>query len=481
MDLHLERVDEYIWEIPRQDGMRVPGRVYADEAVLQGMKNDKTLRQCVNVAHLPGIQRYSITLPDGHQGYGFPIGGVAATDYNEGVISPGGVGYDINCGVRLLTTNLSMEEVEPKMKDIVETLFGKVPSGLGSSREKFKLSRSEFTEMVVEGVDWLLDRGMGRNKDSQRCEEWGQMKGAYPDKLSDRSIKRGLAQVGTLGSGNHFLEVQRVDEIYDEETAKALGITGIDQVTAMVHTGSRGFGHQVCSDYLKVMDRAVHKYGIELPDRELACAPGGSKEGTDYRHAMACAVNFAFCNRQAITHWVRESFQEVFGASSEEMGLDLVYDVAHNIVKEESHRIDGKTRRVWTHRKGATRAFPPGSKEIPREYRTTGQPVFIPGTMGTSSYVLVGTEKSMDHTFGSAPHGAGRAMSRTQAKKTHWGEDVQVALRDRGILAMTDSTVTLAEEVSDAYKDVSRVVDITDSLGIGRKVARMKPLAVVKG
>ena len=477
----LERIGEYIWEIPREDGMRVPGRVYADEALLEGMKNDNTLRQCANVAHLPGIQRYSITLPDGHQGYGFPIGGVAATDYDEGVISPGGVGYDINCGVRLLTTNLSSEDIEPRIGDVVKTLFDKVPSGLGSSREKFKLSKSEFMEMVVEGVDWLIDRGMGREADAERCEELGRMKDADPDKLSDRSIRRGLAQVGTLGSGNHFLEVQRVDEIYDEETAEAFGITGVGQITTMIHTGSRGFGHQVCSDYLQVMDKAVHKYGIELPDRELACAPGESKEGVDYRQAMACAVNYAFCNRQSITHWVRESFQDVFGLHSDEMGLDLVYDVAHNIVKEESHRIDGKKRRVWTHRKRATRAFPPGSTEIPGEYRETGQPFFIPGTMGTSSYVLVGTEKSMDHTFGSTPHGAGRVMSRTQAKKTHWGEDVQVALRDRGILVMTDSTVTLAEEVSDAYKDVRRVVDITDSLGIGRKVARLKPLAVVKG
>lgn len=483
MDIPLKRIDNYIWEIPMEasEGMRVPGRIYADEELLEGMKGDNTLKQCSNVAHLPGIQRFSITLSDGHQGYGFPIGGVAATDYDEGVISPGGVGYDINCGVRLLTTNLTINEITPRLEDIVSTLFKNVPSGLGSSREKFRLSRNEFLDMVVEGVNWLIDKGMGRERDSQRCEEWGKMKNADPDTLSDRAIKRGLAQVGTLGSGNHFLEVQKVGKIFDADTAKTFGINDKDQVTVMIHTGSRGFGHQVCSDYLKIMDRTVSKYNITLPDRELACAPALSREGEEYRKAMACAVNFAFCNRQAITHWVRESFEQVFNTSSEEMGLDLIYDVAHNIVKEETHVIDGVNRKVWTHRKGATRAFPPGSNEIPSEYRITGQPVLIPGTMGTSSYVLAGTDKSMDLTFGSTPHGAGRVMSRTAAKKSHWGEDVQIALRNRGILVMTPSTVTLAEEVSEAYKDVDRVVEVTNSLGIGKKVAQMKPMAVVKG
>lgn len=483
MDLPIKKIDDFIWEIPIDafEGMRVPGRIYADEDLLEGMKGDNTLKQCANVAHLPGIQRFSITLADGHQGYGFPIGGVAATDYEAGVISPGGVGYDINCGVRMLTTNLTFDDVTPRLEDIVSTLFKNVPSGLGSSREKFRLSRSEFLEMVVEGVNWLIERGMGRKRDSDRCEEWGQMKNADPDVLSDRAIKRGLAQVGTLGSGNHFLEVQRVDNIFDPEIAKHFGVTDENQVIVMIHTGSRGFGHQVCSDYLKIMDRVVSRYNIELPDRELACAPANSKEGEEYRNAMACAVNFAFCNRQAITHWVRESFEQVFGTSSEEMGLDLIYDVAHNIVKEETHTIEGRNSRVWTHRKGATRAFPSGSNEIPSEYRNTGQPVFIPGTMGTSSFILVGREKSMDLTFGSTPHGAGRVLSRTAAKRSRWGEDVQESLRDRGILVMTPSTVTLAEEVSEAYKDVERVVDVTDRLGIGKKVAQTRPLAVVKG
>lgn len=483
MSLPIEKINDYIWEIPMtaSKGMRVPGRVYADEALINSMKNDKTLNQCINVAHLPGIQKYSITLPDGHQGYGFPIGGVAATDHDEGVISPGGVGYDINCGVRLLSTNLTVEEIEPKLGSIVNKMFNKVPSGLGSSRKRFKLNRNEFHDMVRDGVDWLIERDMGRNEDAEHCEEWGRMKEADPDVLSDRAIRRGLAQVGTLGSGNHFLEVQRVEEIFDHDTAVNFGLKEPNQVTLMIHTGSRGFGHQVCSDYLKVMDKAVSRYNIQLPDRELACAPAKSCEGEEYRKAMACAVNFAFCNRQAITHWVRESFEEVFGRPSEDMGMNLIYDVAHNIVKDETHRIDGKKRRVWTHRKGATRAFPPGSTEIPGKYRGTGQPVFIPGTMGTSSYVLAGTGKAMEKTFGSTPHGAGRVMSRTKAKRTHWGEDVQDELRNRGIYVMTASTVTLAEEVSDAYKDVERVVDVTDNLGIGKRVARMKPLAVVKG
>ena len=335
--------------------------------------------------------------------------------------------------------------------------------------------------MVRDGVDWLIERDMGRNEDAEHCEERGRMKEADPDVLSDRAISRGLAQVGTLGSGNHFLEVQRVEEIFDQDTAMNFGLKEPNQITLMIHTGSRGFGHQVCSDYLKVMDKAVSRYNIQLPDRELACAPAKSREGEEYRKAMACAVNFAFCNRQAITHWVRESFEEVFGRPSEDMGMNLIYDVAHNIVKDETHRIDGKKCRVWTHRKGATRAFPPGSTEIPGKYRGTGQPVFIPGTMGTSSYVLAGTGKAMEKTFGSTPHGAGRVMSRTKAKRTHWGEDVQDELRNRGIYVMTASTVTLAEEVSDAYKDVERVVDVTDNLGIGKRVARLRPLAVVKG
>jgi len=479
----LERIDEDIWEIPTsfREGMRVPGRVYADEELIEGMKGDRTLLQCSNVAHLPGIYKFAVTLPDGHEGYGFPIGGVAATDYEEGVISPGGVGYDINCGVRLLTTNIDAKDLEPRVRAVAEILFKRVPSGLGSQRKQFRLDEGELKTLVEEGASWLIERGMGRPEDAGNCEEQGSMAGADPEKLSKRALQRGLAQVGTLGSGNHFLEVQRVDEIYQPETAKTFGIHSLNQVTVMIHTGSRGFGHQVCSDYLKTMDGTMEKYHVRLPDRELACAPAQSPEAADYRGAMACAVNFAFCNRQSVTHWVRESFEEVLGHPSEDMGLDIVYDVAHNIAKLETHTVEGVNRRVWVHRKGATRAFPPGSAEIPARYRGAGQPVFIPGTMGTSSFVLAGAPRSMELTFGSTPHGAGRVLSRSAAKRSYRGEEVQRSLRERGIHVLTDSMVGLAEEASGAYKNVERVVDVSDRLGIGIKVARLRPIAVVKG
>jgi tRNA-splicing ligase RtcB len=482
-DIPLNKIRENVWEIPKnyKEGMRVPGRVYASEELLQKIRSDRTLWQCTNVAYLPGIQKYAITLPDGHEGYGFPIGGVAATDREEGVISPGGVGYDINCGVRLLTTNFSDKDIQPKLKDIGEALFKNIPSGLGSSRKKFRLDKRELDELVTEGSPWLIEREMGWPEDAEHCEEEGHMAEANPDKLSERANDRGLAQVGTLGSGNHFLEIQKVDKIFDEKTAKAFGIDHEDQVTVMIHTGSRGFGHQVCSDYLKVMDRALNKYNISLPDRELACTPGNSKEGEDYFQAMSCAVNYAFSNRQAITHWTRESFQEVFNKSPEEMGLELIYDVAHNIVKKEEHEIDGRNRKVWTHRKGATRAFGPGSSEIPARYRNLGQPVFIPGTMGTSSYLLVGREPAMNLSFGSTPHGAGRLMSRSAAKREFWGGDVKKRLESRGMVVRSASQVILAEEASGAYKDVNTVVDVSQSLGLGSRVARMLPLAVVKG
>ncbi len=483
MNVPLEKINEYTWQIPvsYKEGMRVPGRVYADERLLKKMRSDRTLDQCANVAHLKGIYKYAITLPDGHEGYGFPIGGVAATDYDEGVVSPGGVGYDINCGVRLLTTNLEESDVRPKLEALAETLFDNVPSGLGSSRKKFRLSRSELDNMVSLGVPWLIDRGMGRPEDAEHCEEEGCMKGANPDKLSDRARQRGLAQVGTLGSGNHFLEIQTVGDIFDERTAKVFGITHVGQVTVMIHTGSRGFGHQVCSDYLRIMERAMSKYDIILPDRELACAPGNSREAQDYYQAMACAVNYAFSNRQAITHWVRESFEQVLKRPAEEFGLSLVYDVAHNIVKQEEHQIDGGRRKVWIHRKGATRAFGPGQDEIPVDYRSTGQPVFIPGTMGTSSWVLVGRKDAMELTFGSTPHGAGRVLSRSAAKRQFWGGDVKKQLEQRGMAVRVASQAVLAEEASGAYKDVDKVVDVTQKLGIGSMVAQLIPLAVVKG
>jgi tRNA-splicing ligase RtcB len=405
----LEKLNDYTWRIPKyKPGMRVPGIIFADKMLLEKMQTDRTLEQCANVAYLPGIYKYSITLPDGHEGYGFPIGGVAATDYNEGVISPGGVGYDINCGVRLLTTNLSEQDIKPKLVQLTNAIFENVPCGLGSRRKDFKVTIHDLDRLAMEGVQWVIDQGLGWDEDAEHCEEHGCMKNANPDKVSTTAKNRGLTQIGTLGSGNHFLEIQKVDKIYNERTAKAFGIEHEGQVTVMIHCGSRGFGHQICSDYLRVMEMAVHKYKIVLPDRELACAPGNSSEAEDYYEAMTCAVNYAFANRQAIMHWVRQSFQQVFKEDPERFGLKLVYDVAHNIAKIETHKVNGEQRKVWVHRKGATRAFPPGHPEIPADYRSVGQPVIIPGSMGTSSWILVGTEKAMEISFGSTAHGAGR-------------------------------------------------------------------------
>jgi len=483
MSVPLERTGEYTWRIPKsfKPGMRVPGLVFADEELLSKMKTDRTLIQCADVAHLPGIYKYAITLPDGHEGYGFPIGGVAATDYEEGVISPGGVGYDINCGVRLLVTNFSEKDVQPKLRKLAEIIFRNVPSGLGSRRKNLSVSLSELDRIVTEGAPRIIEQGFGWPEDVEHCEENGCMKFADPDKVSSTAKKRGLTQIGTLGSGNHFLEVQKVDKIYDPKIAKAFGITHEGQVTAMIHCGSRGFGHQICSDYLRIIERAVRKYGISLPDRELACAPGTSKEAQDYFKAMSCAVNYAFTNRQMITHWVRQSFEEAFGVSAEKIGLNLVYDVAHNIAKIEEHDIENKRVKVWVHRKGATRAFPPGHEALPSDYRETGQPVLIPGSMGTSSYVLVGTPKAMEVSFGSTAHGAGRMMSRAAAKRKFWGGDVKKNLERRGIIIRSASAVVLAEEADLAYKDVDRVVAVSDAIGIAKRVARLVPLAVIKG
>jgi len=479
----LERVDKYTWRIPQsyKPGMRVPGMVFADEKIMAKMEADRTMEQCANVAHLPGIYKYSITLPDGHEGYGFPIGGVAATDHTEGVISPGGVGYDINCGVRLLTTNLTEKDIRPRLMDLTDLIFRNVPSGLGSRRRDFSVSSHELDRIVSEGVKRIIGQGFGWPEDAEHCEERGQMEGADPSRVSQTAKKRGLSQIGTLGSGNHFLEIQKVDRIYNPQVAKVFGITDKDQVTVMIHCGSRGFGHQVCSDYLRVMERAVHRYNISLPDRELACAPGTSNEAQDYYKAMACAVNFAFVNRQMIMHWVRQSFEQVSGEPAEKLGLQLIYDVAHNIAKIEDHNIDGGRRKVWVHRKGATRAFPPGHEKLPADYRSHGQPVIIPGSMGTSSWLLVGTPKAMELSFGSTAHGAGRMMSRSAAKRRFWGGDVRKDLESRGIVVRSASAVVLAEEADPAYKDVDKVAEVSHNLGIATYVARLTPLAVVKG
>jgi len=478
----LEKVNDCMWRIPQyKPEMRVPGMVFANQALLDKMQTDRTLWQCSNVAQLPGIYKYAITLPDGHEGYGFPIGGVAATDYENGVISPGGVGYDINCGVRLLSTTLTEKDVRPKLAPLAETIFRNVPSGLGSRRKDLTISNNDLEKLVTEGVQWLIDRGLGWPEDAEHCEESGRMASANPDKVSNTAKNRGLTQIGTLGSGNHFLEIQKVDKIFNAKTAKAFGITNEGQVTVMIHCGSRGYGHQVCSDYLRVMEHAVQKYKISLPDRELACAPGNSNEAKDYIEAMACAVNYAFANRQAIMHWVRQSFQQVYGQDPEKFGLKLVYDVAHNIAKVETHNIDGNQKKVWVHRKGATRAFPAGHPDVPNDYRSEGQPVLIPGSMGTSSWVLVGSQKAMDLTFGSTAHGAGRMMSRSAAKRQFWGGDIKTALEKRGIVVRAASASVLAEEADPAYKNVDMVADVSDKVGIATKVARLVPLAVVKG
>ncbi len=480
----LEEIDNYSWRIPKEykAGMRVPGMVFSDKELLEKMKSDRTLEQCANVAHLPGILKYAITLPDGHEGYGFPIGGVAATDYEGGgVISPGGVGYDINCGVRLLVTNLNEKDLRPKLGQLVEKIFGRVPCGLGSRRKDFRMSVSELDRAISAGVPWLVEKGMGWTDDIEHCEEKGQMKTANPDKVSPTAKNRGATQIGTLGSGNHFLEIQKVDKILNQEVAKEFGINQKDQVTVMIHCGSRGFGHQICSDYLRTMERAVHKYKIELPDRELACAPGKTMEAEAYFQAMSCAVNYAFINRQAITHWVRQCFEEVFGQPAEALGLQLVYDVAHNIAKIEEHTVNGGRGKVWIHRKGATRAFPPGHREVPLDYRDVGQPVIIPGSMGSSSWLLVGTPKAMGLSFGSTAHGAGRMMSRTAAKRRFWGGEIKRGLEKRGIIVRSASAAVLAEEADSAYKDVDRVVDVSDKLGIATQVVRLLPMGVVKG
>jgi len=478
----LEKVNDYMWQIPKyKPEMKVPGMIFANQVLLEKMQTDRTLWQCSNVAQLPGIYKHAITLPDGHEGYGFPIGGVAATDYENGVISPGGVGYDINCGVRLLSTTLTEKDVRPKLVPLAETIFRNVPSGLGSRRKDFTISPRDLETLAVEGVQWLIDRGLGWAGDAEHCEENGHMKNANPDKVSNTAKNRGLTQIGTLGSGNHFLEIQKVDKIFNPKTAKAFGITGEGQVTVMIHCGSRGYGHQVCSDYLRVMEHAVQKYKISLPDRELACAPGNSPEARDYIEAMACAVNYAFANRQAIMHWVRQSFQQVYGQDPEKFGLKLIYDVAHNIAKAETHNIDGAQKKVWVHRKGATRAFPAGHPDVPEDYRSEGQPVLIPGSMGTSSWVLVGSQKAMDLTFGSTAHGAGRMMSRSAAKRQFWGGDIKSSLEKRGIVVRAASASVLAEEADQAYKNVDIVADVSDKVGIATKVARLVPLAVVKG
>ena len=460
--------------------MLVPGRVYSDRELLEMMKRDRTLRQCADVAQLPGILKYSITLPDGHQGYGFPIGGVAAFDFNEGIVTPGGVGYDINCGVRLLRTDLTFDEVKPHLRELIDRIFNLVPCGVGR-RGLLRISTSELDKAVVEGVEWAIKRGYGWSEDSKHLEEEGCMDNANPDKISGRAKQRGASQLGTLGAGNHFLEIARVAEIHDEKVAKTFGIKDIDQVVVWIHTGSRGYGHQIASDYIRIMDRAISKYRLRAPSRELGHAPISSREGEDYLEAMACAVNFAFLNRHVIMHLVRQTFEETLKRSADDLGMKLVYGMTHNTAKIEEHIIEGKRRKTLVHRKGASRAFGPGRRELPVDYRSLGQPVLLVGTMGTASYLLVGTEKGEEISFASTAHGAGRVLSRTGARRRFRSNEVLNALKRKGIVVRAASGRVLEEEVPESYKDIHRVAKVSDELGIGRRVMMAVPIAVAKG
>ncbi|MDH7495874.1 MAG: RtcB family protein [Bacillota bacterium] len=477
----LERVDEFRWRIPvnYKAGMRVPGLIYADERHVASIREDQAPEQVANAAFLPGIVGMSLAMPDIHWGYGFAIGGVGATLADAGVISPGGVGFDINCGVRMLRTNLFEGDVRPRLEQLVNQLFRDIPSGVGSTGI-IKLGKDDTAEVLEKGALWAVEKGYGWPRDLDHTEERGAMKGARAGKVSDKAVKRGMPQLGTLGSGNHFLEVQVVEEVFDAGLAERFKLAP-GQIVVMIHSGSRGLGHQVCTDYLAVMEQAIAKYGIRIPDRQLACAPLDSPEGQDYFAAMACAANYAWANRQCIMHWTRQSFAKVFGRPPEDLGMELIYDVAHNIAKIEDHVVEGKKRRVCVHRKGATRAFPAGHPDVPTDYRDIGQPVLVPGDMGRNSYLLVGTERAMEETFGSTCHGAGRVMSRAAAKKTVSGAVLQAELRERGIIAKAASKASLAEETPEAYKDVNEVVRVCHGAGISRKVARMRPIGVIKG
>ncbi|MEW5760209.1 MAG: RtcB family protein [Candidatus Thermoplasmatota archaeon] len=478
----LLRIDKYRFEIPMtyKQGMRTSGIIYADDTLFDLASKDNALEQVANVATLPGIVGKSLAMPDIHWGYGFPIGGVAATTFEGGVISPGGVGYDINCGVRLLKTNLMLSDIEKKVKELIDALFINVPSGVGS-HGKIRLDERAIEDVLRKGARWGVESGYGWEEDIEHIEEKGCMEVADPSKVSWKAKQRGAPQLGTLGAGNHFLEIQIVEEIYEPEIAKKMGIYEKNQIMVMIHTGSRGCGHQICTDALEKMRNAVKKYDIILPDKQLACAPTNSIEADEYFKAMACGANYAWANRQMISHWVREGFEKVLGRKAEELDLKVIYDVAHNIAKIEEHEIDGKRRKLYVHRKGATRAFPKGHKDVPADYSSIGQPVLIPGDMGRASYVLVGTERAMKETFGSTCHGAGRVMSREAAIRKYRDEEIVKRLRDIGIYAKGASRTVLAEEAPEAYKDISKVVDVTHGAGLSIKVAKLRPIGVMKG
>ena len=481
MTIKPEKIDPYRWLIPRDGHMRVPGLVFSNERMMRSIQKDQSLKQVVNVATLPGIVGHSLAMPDIHQGYGFPIGGVAAFDPDEGIVSPGGVGYDINCGCRLMTTRLKANEIHPVIKDIVYALFKDIPAGVGSTGT-LRLSKSKQRDVAVQGAAWAVKQGYGTPLDLEKTEDRGVMPGADPSVLSERAIKRGLNQLGTLGSGNHFLEIQRVDRIYDPEKAARFNLFE-GQVTIFIHTGSRGFGHQICDDFLKEMNKnmAGEHQPFLLPDRQLACALLKSELAQRYLAAMACAANYAWANRQILMHRTREILLQTLSTTPDALGMNLLYDVCHNIAKKESHLVDGKPVNLCVHRKGATRALPPGHPLLPDIYRFTGQPVLIPGDMGTCSYVLAGAEGAMKQSFGSCSHGAGRALSRTQALKKAKGRAIHRELEDNGVFVQSRGKRTLKEEMPEAYKDISQVVSVVHNAGLAHKVARLKPLGVIKG
>jgi tRNA-splicing ligase RtcB len=476
----VRKLSENSWEIPigHIPNMRVPGRLFASESLFEGI-DPGTIDQIANVATLPGIQKYSMAMPDAHLGYGFAIGGVAAFDVEEGIISPGGVGFDINCGVRLIRTNLQKEDVIPHISKLIDELFNNVPSGVGS-KSRFRASDRELDDAFLHGAKWAVEAGYGVEADVEYCEANGYMEGADPSKVSTKARTRGKPQFGTLGSGNHFLEVQYVDKIYDTKVASAFGIEE-GQIMVMIHCGSRGAGHQICTDHLKELSQAVKSYGIEIPDKQLACAPAQSREAQNYFKAMLCAANYAWANRQMITHWTRESFEKIFGRDADDLGMDLLYDVSHNVAKLEKHTVDGKKKEVYVHRKGATRAFPPGHPKVPAVYRDVGQPVLIPGSMGTPSFILCGAKEAMDISFGSACHGAGRIMSRAHAKKEFHGQTIKENLEAQGITVRATHPSVIAEEAPGVYKSSSDVVNVVHDLGIAHKVARVLPIGVAKG
>ena len=479
----VNKISDNQFQINRNEsyGMNVPVTIFANDLLISKMTLDRTLDQAVNVTTLPGVKKHMVVLPDGHEGYGFPVGGVAASDFEEGIISPGGVGYDINCGVRLIRTNLLESDIRSNLKHLVDSLFSSIPTGVGSEGA-IKLTNSELDDLLVDGAQWSVENGYGMDSDLESCEESGKMRGADPINISTNARKRGSMQLGSLGSGNHFLEVQKVDTILDKEAANAMGITQEGEIQILIHCGSRGFGHQVCSDYLRLSEQAMKKYGINVIDRELACVPNTSIEGESYRKSMFSALNFAWANRQMLTHWTRMTFQKVLNLREEDLEMKLVYDVSHNIAKVERHKIDGEgSRDLVVHRKGATRAFPSGMEQLPLKFRSIGQPVIIPGSMGTASWVLLGSTKSMDLSFGSTAHGAGRTMSRSEAKRTNTLDSVKKKLESRGIYVRSLTKNGLIEESPDAYKDVDMVADVSHNVGIATKVVRLVPLGVIKG